>query len=175
MAYSLKGIITKKKNDTANRINKKGKILSALFIIGFYALYCPTLSAAFDLFGFHLWGPKKPEEKEKTTSYKIDVFSTDTEKNLLKTSSLTTKNTVDGIEIVKESSELFINSDTEGASSVRLLTKARDDYKKILHAFYAEGCYSATISIRINGVEAASMAPETILPKKSYITIMVNP
>src|SRR5690606_16816558 len=55
-----------------------------------------------------------------------------------------------------------------------LIAKARSDYRRLLAALYAEGRYGGAVSIRIGGVEAANLPPDTNLPDPVDVTIAVT-
>lgn len=52
---------------------------------------------------------------------------------------------------------------------------ARADYRRLLTALYAAGYYSGTISIKVNGTEAANIAPLAAPDRIDTIAITVNP
>ena len=52
---------------------------------------------------------------------------------------------------------------------------ARADYRRLLTALYAAGYYSGTISIKVNGVEAANIAPLAAPDRIDTIAITVDP
>ncbi|WP_237060747.1 autotransporter assembly complex protein TamA [Loktanella sp. M215] len=52
---------------------------------------------------------------------------------------------------------------------------ARADYRRLLTALYAAGYYSGTISIKVNGNEAAAIAPLAAPDRIDTIAILVNP
>ncbi|ODT66917.1 MAG: hypothetical protein ABS75_25390 [Pelagibacterium sp. SCN 63-23] len=61
---------------------------------------------------------------------------------------------------------------TSGAAG--LIAKARGDYRRLLAALYSEGHYGGSVSIRIGGVEAANLPPDTDLPDPVEVTIAVT-
>lgn len=56
-----------------------------------------------------------------------------------------------------------------------LLAAARADYGRILSALYAQGYYAGTISIRIDGREAAEIGPSDVPGKIGQIEVRVEP
>jgi translocation and assembly module TamA len=56
-----------------------------------------------------------------------------------------------------------------------LLAAARADYARVLQALYAEGYYGGTISIRIDGREAADIDPLATLSRVGTIEVIVRP
>src|SRR5690606_7825469 len=48
-------------------------------------------------------------------------------------------------------------------------------YRRIVTALYNEGHYGGTVSIRVGGVEAATLAPDVDLPDPVDVAIVVDP
>lgn len=63
----------------------------------------------------------------------------------------------------------------EGTLPQDYIAAARADYRRILTALYASGHYGATVSIRIDGVEAAGMSPLTRVSSVDRVDITVTP
>ncbi|MEJ6397528.1 autotransporter assembly complex protein TamA [Yoonia sp. 208BN28-4] len=61
----------------------------------------------------------------------------------------------------------------EGSAAQDYVAAARADYRRILTALYADGYYGGTISIKIDGREAASLAPLDAPSRVNRITIDV--
>ena len=76
---------------------------------------------------------------------------------------------------VRNASALLADKDEPASGAAGLLAKARGDYRRILAALYNEGFYGGTVSIRVGGTEAATMAPDVNLPDPVAVTILVNP
>lgn len=74
----------------------------------------------------------------------------------------------------RNASGLIADQDEPASGAAGLIAKARGDYRRILAALYAEGYYGGSVSIRIGGVEAANLAPDTKLPKPVDVTILVT-
>ncbi|WP_412058768.1 autotransporter assembly complex protein TamA [Bartonella sp. DGB2] len=74
----------------------------------------------------------------------------------------------------KAASQLFLESNQGGLSTIALLARARGDYQRILNAFYAQGYYGGVIHILINGVEASTLNFAEALPVRSTIEIKVD-
>lgn len=123
-------------------------------------------ASAFDLFGIHLWGKKNQTDKNADVigvpkHYKVKVVAAPGAPEA-------------GVKIVKAASSLVEDDDKPASGSAGLLAKARGDYRKILAALYAEGYYGGTISILVNGQEAANILPDTELPDQSDILITID-
>ena len=63
----------------------------------------------------------------------------------------------------------------EGADPQDYVAAARADYRRLLTALYSDGYYSGTISIRVDGREADSIAPLDAPARVSRIAINVTP
>ena len=75
---------------------------------------------------------------------------------------------------VKTNSGLWQGRDNPVGGSAGLIAKAKGDYRRILAGLYNEGYYGGSISITIDGKEAASLKPGAELPDNSYIVIQVD-
>ncbi|MFZ3581822.1 autotransporter assembly complex protein TamA [Loktanella sp. DJP18] len=65
--------------------------------------------------------------------------------------------------------------DEEDPQAQDYVAAARADYRRLLAALYAAGYYSGTISIRVNGAEAANIAPLAAPDRVETIAINVDP
>lgn len=127
---------------------------------------------AFELFGIKLWGKDKAEEADDVIAepkrYSVEVTSGGTRTNK-------DGSAADVEELVKGASRLVADEEKAASGSGGLLAKARGDYRRILMALYGEGRYGGTISILVDGREAANLPPDTQLPDTSKIVINVDP
>ncbi len=81
-----------------------------------------------------------------------------------------------GLEKTVRSASLLLTQEEDGATDAQdLFAAARTDYARILGALYAEGHYSAVISIRIDGREAANIAPLDAPARIGTVTVEVDP
>ncbi len=76
---------------------------------------------------------------------------------------------------VRSASTLLANQDEPANGAAGLLAAARADYKRILGALYEAGYYGGVITIRVGGQEAATLPPDTRLPKPVAVEIGVEP
>ncbi len=77
---------------------------------------------------------------------------------------------------VVRASSLLLAEQADGTTDPQdLFAAARADYARILGALYAEGHYSAAISILIDGREAANIAPLNAPNRIGSITVTVDP
>ena len=127
---------------------------------------------AFELFGIKLWGKDKAENADDVIAepkrYKVEVSAVGNRTN--KDGSVAK---VD--DLVKGASRLIADEDKAASGSGGLLAKARGDYRRILMALYGEGRYGGTISIKVDGREAADLPADTQLPDTNNIVISVDP
>ncbi|WP_439273106.1 autotransporter assembly complex protein TamA [Pseudochrobactrum sp. HB0163] len=127
---------------------------------------------AFELFGIKLWGKDKAETAADVIAepkyYKVEITSQASRSN--KDGSV-----ADVEALVKGASRLVADEEKAVSGSGGLLAKARGDYRRILMALYGEGRYGGTISIKVNGREAADLPPDAQLPDHSDIVINVDP
>jgi translocation and assembly module TamA len=129
------------------------------------AVLAPTHALAFELFGIKIFGRGKTSEAEEPIGepqrYTVDFAVTGAEKDLEKA--------------LKGASSLWKDRDQPASGSAGLLAKARGDYQRLLAALYGQGRYGGTISILINGREAANTPPDAKLPDPASVSIAVNP
>jgi len=144
--------------------NKAGEILLLLAL--FFALLMPQEPYAFELFGVHLWGKKNAETLSKETIGEPKYYQV-TVKAALGSDEA-------GIALVDAASQLVHDADKPASGAAGLLVKARGDYRRILNALYDQGRYGGSISITINGQEAADMAVDSALPEHSTIVITID-
>ena len=78
-------------------------------------------------------------------------------------------------EAVRNASALMAGQDSPASGAAGLLATARGDYPRILAALYAEGYYGGAIAIRVDGREAATLAPDVDLPDPVAVEISVTP
>lgn len=72
-------------------------------------------------------------------------------------------------------SELWRRRAAAASGSEGLIVNARSDYRYLLAALYEAGYYAGTISIMINGQEAADLPVTTNLPETADVLIRINP
>lgn len=76
---------------------------------------------------------------------------------------------------LKTASNLWGDREEPASGASGLLAKARGDYRRLLGTLYAQGHYGPTISIRVNGREAADLPPDATLPKPANVVVTVDP
>ncbi|ODT82762.1 MAG: hypothetical protein ABS76_06815 [Pelagibacterium sp. SCN 64-44] len=75
---------------------------------------------------------------------------------------------------LRKASALLADEAEPASGAAGLIAKARGDYRRLLAALYGEGYYGGAVSIRIGGVEAANLPPDTSLPDPVDVTIAVS-
>jgi translocation and assembly module TamA len=75
---------------------------------------------------------------------------------------------------LRSASNLWTERDEPSSGAAGLLAKARGDYRRILAALYSEARYGGTISILIEGREAADIAPDAELPETVSVRVLVD-
>lgn len=76
---------------------------------------------------------------------------------------------------LRSASTLWNDREEPASGSGGLLAKARGDYRRLLATLYTEGRYGGTISIRIDGREAADLPPDTVLANPATVVVSVDP
>lgn len=148
----------------------QGRGLIALALAVQFASMTVSPAMAFEIFGIHLWGKKKEADPDiiDPKSYTVEVTTSGARKNA-DGSDADLKSVIDG------ASGLVTDEQTPASGSAGLLAKARGDYRRILAALYGEGRYGGTISIKVNGREAADIPADTDIPNNAKIDISVDP
>lgn len=76
---------------------------------------------------------------------------------------------------IRNTSDLAANQNAPASGVAGLVARARGDYRRILGSLYDQGYYGGTVSIQLNGVEAAKLAPDARLAQPVAVRIAVNP
>src|SRR5690606_22331823 len=76
---------------------------------------------------------------------------------------------------LKGASTLWADRDDPASGVAGLIAKARGDYRRLLAALYAEGRYGPTISIRVDGREAADIPPDALLSDPARVAVTIDP
>ncbi|MDB5527556.1 MAG: outer membrane protein assembly factor [Devosia sp.] len=121
-------------------------------------------ASAFEIFGIKLFEDQSDKDADAVIAdpqpYTVDV-------------SVTQIGSAEGV--VRNASALVADAGEPASGAAGLLAKARGDYRRILAALYNEGYYGGSISIRVGGVEASSLAPDVNLPDPVAVAIVVTP
>ncbi|WP_157961552.1 autotransporter assembly complex protein TamA [Acuticoccus kandeliae] len=120
----------------------------------------PDSARAFELFGYHLWGERKEPPPPDAVDYTVDLTVTPD----------------DGLtKQLKGVSRLVDESDEPSPGSAALLSRARGDYQRLLGSLYGSARYGPTISIKVDGREAADLPVDTEFGDSANVAIDVDP
>lgn len=119
-------------------------------------------AGAFELFGIKFFGSREEPEDDvigEPQPYTVEVEIAD-----------------DSLETtLRNTSRLWADRDDPAAGAGGLIAKAREDYRRLLSALYAEGRYGGSISITIDGREAADLLPDVTLAETASVRIAIDP
>jgi translocation and assembly module TamA len=121
-------------------------------------------AAAVEIFGLKLFGSRQAEEADTIGDphrYDIEMAIAVDDGDLE--------------QAIRNASTLWLQRDEPASGAGGLLVRARGDYRRILAALYGEGRYGGTISIRIDGREAADLPPDAVLANPASIVVGVDP
>lgn len=123
-----------------------------------------SMAHGFELFGVCFTGNCDASDSDiiDPKTYTVDFQTSSIEDNSLE-------------KAIKSASELMRNRNDAVGGSAGLIARAKGDYGRILAALYNEGHYSADISIKVNGRQAADIRSGTQLPDASEVEIRVAP
>lgn len=128
------------------------------------ALIAGPPAAAFEIFGFRLWG----SPAEDTSLEIIDPLPYDVSFEVIRDD--------DNLaEALKAASALWTEQGQPASGRAGLIARARGDYRRILAALYAEGHYGGEISILVAGSEAADLSLDVELPAPVPVQVTVRP
>jgi len=148
----------------------QGRSVIVLALAVQFASMTVSPALAFEIFGIRLWGEDKNTDPDiiDPKSYTVEVNAVGNRKNADGTQA-DLKSVIDG------ASGLVSDEETPASGSAGLLAKARGDYRRILAALYGEGRYGGTISIKVDGREAADIPVDADIPNNAKIDISVDP
>lgn len=119
---------------------------------------------AFELFGYRLWGKAEDpnadvigEPQPYTVEFNVSGADDDIE------------------EILEGASTLVKDQEKPASGAAGLLAKARGDYTRLLATLYAQGLYGGTISITVDGREAADLPPDSEFPGSATVVVTIEP
>lgn len=141
------------------------KSLAIALLIGVVCTGAAAPANAFELFGIHLFGKKDADaeaESPYAISYTVEVEVPETAPSGFKKE-------------VSSASRLVAGAKKKSPGPAALLATARGDYQRILATLYAEGYYGGTISITVDGREAADTPIDAEIPDGASVLISVDP
>ncbi len=118
-------------------------------------------ASAFEIFGIHLFGREKTPPPPGSISYSVEVVTPEGDRAVNKQ--------------VRNASRLFADKKDPSPGPAALLATARGDYQRILATLYADGRYGGTISIKVDGLEAADAPIDSEIPDGATVVINVDP
>ena len=137
----------------------------ATVVVAVMSLMLPTApAAAFEIFGIHLWGKKKESEpvaEDVIAPVYYDVALTVDDPEL--------KESLESVSI------LIGEEDKPTSGSVGLLSRARNDMRRLVAALYAQARYGSTVTIAINGRPFEQIPIDTVLNRggKAHVVIHI--
>ena len=81
----------------------------------------------------------------------------------------------DTVDALKDASTLLKDSDEPASGASGLIAKARGDYRRLLATLYSQARYGGTISILIDGREAADLPPDAELADPASVIVTIDP
>ena len=120
-------------------------------------------ASAFELFGFKIFGGDETETEDvigEPQNYSVEFAVTGPDEDLQKT--------------LQGASTLWKDREKPASGVGGLLAKARGDYKRLLATLYGQGRYGGTISILIDGQEAADLPPDATLPNPASVAVSID-
>jgi translocation and assembly module TamA len=122
-------------------------------------------AAAFELFGIKFFERKNAEDTDDvigepqnyTVDFQIPGADSDT------------------TDALQGASTLWQDREKPASGAAGLIAKARGDYRRLLATLYSQARYGGTISILIDGHEAADLAPDAQLTDPASVRITVDP
>jgi translocation and assembly module TamA len=139
----------------------RGRLLSSAFCAALIA--APLPAYAFEIFGVRLWGSAEPEAEDLVIGdpqrYQVEF-------------TVTGDNDIESV--LQAASNLWGDREEPASGAAGLIAKARSDYRRLLATLYSEARYGGTISIRIDGREAADLPPDAVLAETANVAIAIN-
>jgi translocation and assembly module TamA len=124
-----------------------------------------TPVSAFELFGIRIFGRDEAEETEEAIgepqNFTVYFAVAGGDRSIEK--------------VLKGASSLWQDREEPASGAAGLLAKARADYQRLLAALYTQGHYGGTISIRIDGREAADLLPDVSFSQPATVSVTVSP
>ena len=81
----------------------------------------------------------------------------------------------DTVDALKGASTLWKDRDKPASGASGLIAKARGDYRRLLATLYSQARYGGTISILIDGREAADLPPDAQLADPASVRVTIDP
>ncbi len=144
---------------------RAGKAGAATLVAAALSMTLPANpAAAFEIFGIHLWG-KKDEPEPEAAEDVVDPVYYDVAFN------------VDDPELKETLESVSILVGEEGkptSGSVGLLSRARNDKRRLVAALYAQARYGGTVTIAINGRPFEQIPIDTVLDRAGKAHVVIH-
>lgn len=128
-------------------------------------LLAPVPAEAFEIFGIKLFERSDDQDSDDIIGipqpYEVEVIIAGEDSEIEQR--------------LKAASSLWSGRNDPASGAAGLLATARGDYRKLLDAHYALGRYGPSISITINGKEAAGLLPDEEFGDTAHVLITVQP
>ncbi|MEM8663989.1 MAG: outer membrane protein assembly factor, partial [Pseudomonadota bacterium] len=118
-------------------------------------------ASAFEILGFRLFGGDDTPPSPDAIEYQTDVSVVGDDRALRKK--------------LSGASRLVADDGDPSPSPAALLATARGDYQRLLSVLYSEGHYGGTISITVDGREAANMPIDATVPDGAVVDLTIDP
>ncbi|MEO1106175.1 MAG: outer membrane protein assembly factor, partial [Pseudomonadota bacterium] len=118
-------------------------------------------ASAFEIFGIRLFGGDQTPPSPDAIAYETEVTVVGESRALTRQ--------------LSGASRLVENSRDPSPSPAALLATARGDYQRLLSVLYSQGHYGGTISITVDGREAADMPIDATVPDGAQVDLTIDP
>lgn len=137
-----------------------GKVTVVGTVAGLLLFVSPA--SAFKLFGVHLWGEKETEavKEEVPDPVRYNVQLTTDNPEL--------KETLDSVSL------LVSDKDKPVSGTIGLLSRARNDKRRLVAALYSEALYGGTVAILINGRPFEAVPIDTVVNRSGLANVSIH-
>lgn len=147
----------------SDRRNSVGRLArTAVFGMAAGLVLFASPASAFKLFGVHLWGEKEAETvtEEVPDPVRYDVQLTTDDPELKKS--------------LESISLLVSEKDKPASGTIGLLSRARNDKRRLVAALYAKALYGGTVAILINGRPFETVAIDAVLNRSGQASVSIH-
>lgn len=145
------------RRNTVRRLGKAAVLGTAVSLLLFV-----SPASAFKLFGVHLWGEKEAETvtEEVPDPVRYDVQLTTDDPEL--------KKSLDSVSL------LVSGKDKPVSGTIGLLSRARNDKRRLVAALYSKALYGGTVAILINGRPFEAIPIDTVLNRGGLAHVSIH-
>ena len=123
----------------------------------------PGPAAAFKIFGIRLWGS---EETQEAAEKVLDAVPYEVH--------LTVDNDAELGELLNSISLLVTKKDTPPSGTIGLLTRAKNDKRRLVAALYSQALYGGTVDILIDGTPFGNVPIDTVLNRGAPAAVAID-